>query len=149
MNTRFLRQAAIASLLASAMALPALGTANAATCIEQVHQLAERYNITSKPPKANLDTGGVTTKELSKSGGVVKPPPVADQSVITPAHPSADHMRTLPDVTASTLETPRAEAVERASLQSLLMAARSDAEHGREAQCLARVQEAHELLARR
>ena len=148
MKTRFVRQAAIASLLASAMALPSLGAANAATCIEQVHQLAERYHVTSKPPKADLDSGGVTTKELSKSGGVVKPPPVADQSVITPAQPSSDNMRTLPDVTASKPETPKAEAVQRASLQSLLMAARSDAEHGREAQCLGRLQKAHELLAR-
>ena len=146
MKTRFVRQAAIASLLASATALPLVGPANAATCIDQVHELADRYHVTTKPPKADAD--GATTKQLSQSGGVIKPPPIADNSVIAPTHPSSDRMPTLPDVTPSAPDPPKADASRRASLQSLLMAAREQAEHGQEAQCLDRLQKARELLSR-
>jgi hypothetical protein len=147
MKSRFIRQAAIASLLASAMALPSQREANAATCIEQVHELADRYHVTTKPPKADADAG-VTTNQLSQSGGVVKPPPVADNSVIAPAHPSSDRMSTMPDVSKTTPEPPKAEAAAHASLQALLMAAREQAERGQEAQCLDRLQQAQQLLNR-
>jgi hypothetical protein len=148
MKTRTVRQAAIASLLASVLTLPLACAANAATCLEQVRQLADRYHVTTEPPKADADAGRITPKQLSKSGGVVEPPPVVDKSVIAPAHPSSDRMATIPDVTPSAPEPPKAQAVERASLQSVLMAARSQAERGEEAQCLERLQKAHELLAR-
>jgi hypothetical protein len=129
------------------MALP-LAHADASTCMDQVRDLADRYHVTTKPPKADTDAGRITPEQLSKSGGAVNPPPVADQSVIAPPHPSSDRMPTLPDVARSTSEPPKAQAVERASLQSLLMAAREQAEHGHEAQCLDRLHKAHELLAR-
>ncbi|MBV8189793.1 MAG: hypothetical protein JOY64_37050 [Alphaproteobacteria bacterium] len=147
MKSRFIRQVSIASLLASAMMLLSQGAANASTCIEQVHELADRYHVTTKPPKADAETG-LSTNKLSQSGGVVTPPPVADNSVITPAQPPKDRMPTLPDVTASTPEPPKAKAAEQASLQALLMAAREQAEQGREAQCLDRLHEAQQLLNR-
>jgi hypothetical protein len=148
MKTRSVRQAAIASLLAGVTALPLACAAHASTCMDQVRDLADRYHVTTKPPKADAEGGRITPEQLSKSGGVVKPPPVADKSVIAPSHPSSDRMPTLPDVAQSTPEAPKAQAVERASLQSLLMAAREQAENGLEAQCLDRLHKAHELLAR-
>src|SRR5215831_1669055 len=108
MKTRFIRQTAIASLMASAMAVPVVSLAKASTCIDQVHELADRYHITTKPPKADADANGITTDQLSKSGGAIKPPPVADNSVIAPPHPSSDRMPTLPDVTPSTPAAPKA-----------------------------------------
>src|SRR5262245_16520221 len=130
MKTRILRQAAIAPLLAvtiraftigaGAVGLIAAGEANASTCLDQVQDLAQRYHLTTDPPKADPDVGRVTPRQLSQSGGVVAPPPVADKSVIAPSHPSSDQMATLPDVNRSTPEPPKAQAVERASLQSLL-----------------------------
>jgi hypothetical protein len=149
MKTRSIRQTAFASLLAGAVALAYVGAAQASTCIDQVHELADRYNVTTKPPKADADGGRITPEQLSKSGGVVKPPPVPDKSVIAPTQPSSDRMPTLPDVAQSTPEPPKAQAVERASLQSLLMAAREQAEHDQEAQCLDRLHKAQELLAGR
>jgi hypothetical protein len=146
MKTRSVRQAAIASLLAGALALPLADAVHASTCMDQVRDLADRYDVTTKPPKA--EAGRVTPEQLSRSGGVVKPPPVADKSVIAPSQPSSDRMPTLPDVAPSTPEPPKTQAAQRASLQSLLMAAREQAEHGQEAQCLDRLNKAHELLAR-
>jgi hypothetical protein len=110
---------------------------------------SRRYHVTTDPPKADADVGRVTPRQLSQSGGVVAPPPVADKSVIAPSHPSSDRMATLPDVNKSIPEPPKAQAVKRASLQSLLMAARAQAERGEEAQCLDRLHQAHELLEQR
>jgi hypothetical protein len=145
MKSRVIRQAVIASLAASALSYPQV--VNASTCIDQVHELADRYHVTTKPPKADADTG-VTTNQLAQSGGVVKPPPIADNSVIAPEHPSKDRMPTLPNVAPSTPELPRAEASQHASLQALLMAAREQAERGQESQCLDRLHQAQLLLSR-
>lgn len=147
-------EAVVASLCMAAMVLsPALPT-RAATCLEQVRDLADRYHVVTAPPSAG-QPAPITPNQLSRSGGVIEPPPVDDKSVITPPQPSQGAMPTLPDVSRdrpqskAEPEASKAEAVERASLQALLVAARAQAERGEEAQCLDRLNKAHELLARK
>ena len=134
--------------LAGALMACAWPAAARATCLEQVHELAKQQHVTSDPPTASPQEGGVTSKELRDSGGVIKPPPVADQSVISPPPKSADRMPTMPDVSRAPKGSSKDEATQRTSLQSLLIAARAQAERGEEAQCLEQLQKARELLQR-
>ena len=139
----------VAIALASAVVACAWSAAAArASCLEQVRELAKQQHVKTDPPTASPQEGGVTSKELRDSGGVIKPPPVADQSVISTPSKSADRMPTLPDVSQAPKGSSKDEATERTSLQSLLIAARSQAERGDEAQCLERLQKAHDLLRR-
>lgn len=119
-----------------------------AACLDEVTALAEQHRLTASPPTAGATHGGVTSGELSGSGGVVKPPPVSDRSVVAPPSASPDRMPTLPDLTPAPSEGAKDDAVRRASLQSLLIAARAQAERGEEAQCRAGLAKARELLAR-
>lgn len=145
-------------LVATGAAALLLGASAAyAACLDQVRELAQSQRLDADPPKAMPGSGDVTSRDLAESGGVIQPPPTSDRSVIAPPVPSADRMPTLPDVTpraesagpAASRETAQGQAVERASLQALLIAARSQAERGEEAQCLERLDKARQLLDRK
>ena len=128
-----------------------------AAFLDEVRALSESHRLDTDPPKATPGSGEVKSRDLAESGGVIKPPPMSDRSVIAPPVPSADRMPTLPDVTpradpgrpSASQETAKGQAVERASLQALLIAARAQAERGEEGQCLERLDKARQLLDRK
>ena len=130
--------------LALVMALPAPPAA--ASCLDDVHALAEGSGLSSKPPVVapdSKDNPGVTSRQLSRSGGVVTPPPTADNSVIKPPGNTDPGMQTMPQAkpapspaSSSPGQGAKAEAgAERAALQAALTAARAAAERGDEQAC--------------
>lgn len=119
-------------------------------CLDQVRKLADQQGIATTPPTMTPDgsagprSPGSRTEELGRSGGVIAPPQAEDRSVITPPPSSADtRMPTMPNVTP-----PNAPPAERSSLQALLVAARAEAERGREEACLDRLAQARKLVQR-
>ena len=127
----------MAALTAAAVPLAMLdaGSAGAAeSCLDQVRDLASQHGVSSAPPTAAPgDKGSVTTQELARSGGVIKPPPVQDRSVITPPPDKRDPMPTVPDVAPKTQQ--EAPAADRTRLLAALTAARERAEHSDEKGC--------------
>lgn len=133
------------------------GTASAQACIDRVRDLGERHGIVTDPPTLSPDgsapgsKSGVSTRDLGLSGGVVEPPRVQDRAVIAPPPGVGAAMPTLPDVTPSPPsraggeETATARAVDRTTLQALLMAARAEAERGNEQGCLEGLAKAQRL----
>jgi hypothetical protein len=121
--------------------------AAADSCLDQVRDLAARYGTPSQPPTAAPDRKSeITTRDLARSGGVIKPPPVNDKSVITPAPNTRDAMQTVPDVAPQALkEDPAAD---RTKLQAALTAARSQAEQGNEKGCQEALERARTLADR-
>ena len=116
-------------------------------CLDQVRDLAARHGTPSKPPTAAPDKkSDITTQDLARSGGVIKPPPVDDKSVITPAPNTRDAMPTVPHV------APKAQqeepAADRTKLQAALTAARSQAEQGNEKGCQEALERARTLAER-
>lgn len=116
-------------------------------CLDQVRDLAARHGTPSKPPTAAPDKqSNITTQDLARSGGVIKPPPVDDKSVITPAPNTRDAMPTVPHV------APKAQqeepAADRTKLQAALTAARSQAEQGNEKGCQEALERARTLAER-
>ena len=85
---------------------------------------------------------GVTTRELSRSGGVIAPPPTDDKSVIKPQTNPDPGMPTVPDKTP-----PKAagKGADNTALQAALTAARHDAERGDEQGCRQSLAKAREL----
>lgn len=140
------------------------GVAAADGCLDQVRELARSQNISTDPPTASPDKApgtpgpGVTSRDLGRSGGVIEPPATSDRSVITPPATTDNRMPTLPDVTQKpgappTREAARDEAkkegaADRTALQAVLVAARSEAERGQEANCLDGLEKARQLLKR-
>ena len=150
-----------ARLLLASFALLVLwpDAAAAESCLDQVRQMAERHGVATTPPVATPDRStpnrspGANSQELGRSGGVIAPPQIEDRSVIAPP-PSADNrMPTMPDVTpprqgAPTKDGDKEVASDRTTLQALLVAARAEAERGREDGCLDRLARAQELTQR-
>ena len=117
------------------------------SCLDQVRDLAARHGTPSKPPTAAPDKrSDVTTQDLARSGGVIKPPPMDDRSVIKPAPDKHDPMPTIPNV------APKAQqdepAADRTKLQAALMAARSLGEKGDEQGCQEALARARTLAER-
>src|SRR5262245_7160975 len=121
MFTRRLTPFAAAIGLA-ALALGASAAEAADGCLDQVRDLAGEHRLSSAPPTATPGKGEVTTQELARSGGVIKPPPVQDKAVITPGPDKRDPMPTVPDVTPQAQKD--APAADRTGLQAALTAAR-------------------------
>ncbi len=139
------------------LARPAL----AATCLEDVRTLAEAESLSSKPPVATPapvpgQAPGVASsrnlsRDLAKSGGVIAPPPTADNSVIKPPANTDPGMPTIPD------KAPSAEAGKpgaapdgnRTALQAALTAARHHAEEGDEKACRDSLAKAKQLAETR
>src|SRR6187455_2311923 len=95
----------IAVVAATGLAVVALnGPAAAAdSCLDQVRVLAAQHGTPSKPPTAAPDKrSDVTTQDLARSGGVIKPPPMDDRSVIKPAPDKHDPMPTVLNVAPKT-----------------------------------------------
>jgi hypothetical protein len=127
-----------------------------AGCLDEVRRLGEAHGIATDPPTVAPDEkkSGPKLKpdDLAKSGGVIEPPVTNDRSVITPP-PSASRMPTLPDVaTPAPMKKDRGKsglsAPDMTTLQGILVAARAEAEQGKEAACQERVDKARELGAR-
>lgn len=142
--------------LSVGLALAALTTsaASAQTCINKVRALGERHGIASDPPSLSADRSasggesGVSTRELALSGGVIEPPRVQDKTMIAQPSGTGATMATLPDVTPSRTdgtETSRERAVDRMTLQALLVAARAEPERGNEQGCLEGLARAKQL----
>lgn len=122
------------------------GTAAAESCLDQVQQIANRYDVSTDPPTvAPGGTRGVTPRDLSRSGGVVEPPDVQDKSVIAPPPGQRYAMPTVPDV-APKKPLPAAD---RTTLQAILVAARAQAERGNDPGCREALAKAAEVLERK
>ncbi len=138
-------------------------TPAAAKCLDDVHVLAETHGLSSKPPVAVPDTKqalpgapSVTTHQLSRSGGVIAPPSVGDNSVIKPPANADPGMPTVPNAQPAPSgqgATPGAGAetgkdkagANRTALQAALTAARAAAERGDEQACRERLAQAKQL----
>lgn len=117
------------------------------SCLDQVRDLAARHGTPSKPPTAAPDKkSDITTQDLARSGGVIKPPPVDDKSVITPAPNTRDAMPTVPHVAPKAQQ--EESAADRTKLQAALTAARSQAEQGNEKGCQEALERARTLAER-
>ncbi|HEY2873132.1 MAG TPA: hypothetical protein VGJ56_14505 [Reyranella sp.] len=138
----------IAVVAATGLVIALNGPAAAAgKCLDQVRDLAARHGTPSKPPTAAPDKkSDITTQDLARSGGVIKPPPVDDKSVITPAPNTRDAMPTVPDVGAQALK--QEPAADRTKLQAALTAARAQAEAGDEKGCQEALERARTLADR-
>ena len=143
--------AATAALLASLMVLS--DQAFGDNCLERVEQMAAAYGTSTDPP--TIPPGEmkkpVRPDDLARSGGVVEPPTTSDRSVITPPR---DHsgMPTMPDVVRPQPKDKSAKAqtlgpADMSTLQAVLVAARAQAERGMEAECLAGLRKAEQLIA--
>jgi len=139
------------ALLASAMLLPAQAFGD--NCLDRVQQMAAAYGTSTDPP--TIPPGEMkkpmTPDDLARSGGVVEPPATTDRSVITPPR---DHsgMPTMPNVVRpaekdNRAQTQRLGAADMSTLQAVLVAARSQAERGMEAECLDGLRKAEQLIA--
>jgi hypothetical protein len=129
------------------VAIPHAQAAPADKCLDGVRALAAQHGTPSKPPTAAPDKKpNVTTQDLARSGGVIKPPPMDDRSVITPAPDKHDPMPTVPNV------GPKAQqeepAAEHTQLQAALTAARSLGEKGDEKGCQEALARARTLAER-
>jgi hypothetical protein len=152
-RTARLSRLAALGVAAAALLAPAVQAEAADSCLDQVREMASQHGTPSKPPTATPDGKGnrVTTEDLARSGGVIKPPAMDDRSVIKPPSTGADRMPTLPDV------APKAEkqapdapaAADRSKLQAALTAARAQAERGDEKGCQEALAQAKELVERK
>lgn len=130
-----------------------VATASAGTCLAEVRALAAEHGIAVDPPNVPKDDAGngVTSKELSRSGGVIEPPRVNDPAVIEPPGGVRYGMPTMPDRGGN---TPRGRAVsprgpeKRALLESILMSARAEALRGDEASCYRQFRKAQDLAGK-
>lgn len=148
-TSRGLGRIATVAAVGLAVTVPAAQAAPADSCLDQVRDLAALHGTPTRPPTATPDSKkpDVTTQDLARSGGVIKPPPVNDKAVITPAPDKHDPMPTVPDVAPKAQkDTPAAE---HAQLQAALTAARAQAEQGNEKGCKEALARARTLAERK
>jgi hypothetical protein len=110
-------------LLTRALAILLVGgidAAAASSCLEEVQRLAQAHDLSTDPP-----------------AGVIEPPRTPDGSVITPPRNVDPGMTTMPR-----------GAADRTTLQSILTAARAQAERGAESHCREQLDKAHRLIER-
>jgi hypothetical protein len=136
---------AIGVLLAFGMcSAPAI----ADTCLDGVRQVAEAHGLSADPPEVapGEAEGALEPGELAESGGVVEPPAVGDPIALDPPDDTEYPMSTAPAI-----ESPNANGLsagDRAFLESILVAARAEAEAGRERDCFERLREARAFVAK-
>ena len=131
-------------LLASLAVLVAWPDAAAAACLDEVKALAAERSISTDPPTVRPRGGTKPTPEqMGRSGGVIEPPPMQDRSLIAPPPSAGAAMPTLPDIKPG--PSKEAPAVDRTTLQALLVAARAEAERGNEQGCLEGLAKARKL----
>ena len=146
-----LKALAAAALVTSLMLLP--DQAFGDNCLDRVEQMAAAYGTSTDPP--TIPPGEmkkpVSPDDLARSGGVVEPPTTSDRSVITPP-PAHSGMPTLPDVARpqpkdKSANTQKLGPADMSTLQSVLVAARAQAERGMETECLDGLRKAEQLIA--
>lgn len=148
---RSLRPMVLTAAFAAAVAFAP--QAAAGTCLEQVHGIAKIYGIQVDPPDAGRGpmTPRPSPEDLSRSGGVVEPPPVSSEAVIEPPAGTDPRMTTMPDVPPMQKQAPKAQPrkldpTDRAALKASLMAARAEAIRGQERDCFVRLEKAQKIL---
>ena len=134
------------------------GAAFAGTCLEQARELAQQHKLSIDPPNAPVGKAprAPGAGDLGKSGGVIEPPPVNDPAVIEPPGGVRYGMPTVPDIAPPprTKKEEEAAAPRRLSpadlalLEATLVAARNEAQRGREQQCFERLEKAQQIAAR-
>jgi hypothetical protein len=134
------------------------GAALAGTCLDLARELAQAHKLSIDPP--NAATGQAPKApgagDLGKSGGVIEPPPVNDPAVIEPRGDVRYGMPTVPDVAPPPRTKKEKEAAaprrltpaELALREATLVAARNEAQRGREQQCFERLEKAQQIAAR-
>lgn len=100
----------------------------AASCHDEVRQLAKEHRLSTDPPR-----------------GVIEPPATPDRSVITPPPAVDPGMKTVPEIAPDRADK---GAVDQTTLQSILSAARAQAERGEESRCRDQLAKAHRLIER-
>lgn len=185
-----LRGAGLALLLAAGAALPAAlpaaaqGTGKGATggaCGDLIDRFAAAQNLSAGPPptvtppgatglppgtagSTGESDGGVTSRDLARSGGVIAPPAVGSTVVIDPPRPPNDGMPTAPAIrpdagpTAPGQSAPgqnaeaqppaggaMGQAAVRAQMEALVTAGRAAARRGDESQCMDSLNKARRL----
>lgn len=133
------------------------GPALAQSCEERAVDLAAEHQLSAAPPvpAGSGQADGDMSRELSRSGGVIAPPPTGDITTIEPPAAPSDGMPTAPPVD----EAPSAEdaparqpgdaAAANLQAETLIQNALSAAREGDEARCLERLAEAEQILAAR
>jgi hypothetical protein len=164
MDNRHIWRCSVAGIAALLVLLITSAAADAA-CLDDVQKLAESHGVPTEPPTVtphDKAAPGVTTDQLARSGGVIKPPPSADPSVIEPPKGQDPGMATVPGVkpqpgapNAATPSAPGAPTAptdhagaQRTTLQAALVAARADAERGDEQGCREQLAKAHDILGK-
>jgi hypothetical protein len=139
----------MSAFVALAVVAPAGPAAAAESCLDQVRDLASRHGTPSKPPTATPGgKGGATTEDLARSGGVIKPPPMDERSVIKPPPNTQDRMPTVPDMGTRTPSQDDSPEARHTQLQAALTAARAQAERGDEKGCQEALARARTLAER-
>ena len=135
----------MASFMLGMLAVPTF----AGTCLEQVRQLAHEHNLSIDPP--NYRPGDpmreVKPRDPGKNGDIIEPKEPRDPAVIAPPDGDRYRMPTLPEV-----GKPKADRAENESktlspsevsiLETLLIAARNDAQRGEEKKCFEKLEKA-------
>lgn len=118
--------------------------ASAETCLEQVRRLARDHNLSIDPPNiaSKQAPGSLSSRDLGQSGGLIEPPPTPDTSVIEPPGGVRYPMPTVPDITPGKPLSPSDLAI----LESILIAARAEAERGQETDCFERLGKARQFI---
>lgn len=158
MTSQFTRSAAArftgrVALITALSLFSTAAPATAATCLDRLEQIAAAYSIDTDPPDLARNAPPATSSsDLARSGGVIEPPPTGDQAVIAPPE-TGSAMATVPDLGPQNGESSPAPlngltAADTVILDSLLVAARADAERGDEDGCLERLGEAEDVLRR-
>ena len=151
-RTRFFAGTAILATLAFGMSATPV---SAETCMEEVQRLADVYGLVVDPPDipSAQSQDPLTSQDLAESGGLIEPPPTGDRLVIEPPDSATPRMPTVPDITPGSPPADKVGAnaltpTDVAILQSMLIAARGEAERGQEADCFERLQKAQKFVAR-
>jgi hypothetical protein len=122
---------------------PWAGTAAAESCLDRVLGIAARYGVATDPPTVGPRDSDVTARDLGRSGGIIEPEQLKNRTVIAPPRGNSYGMPTLPDV--SKHDVP---GVDLMALQSVLVAARAQAERGNEAGCWATLAKVSTIVER-
>lgn len=169
-----LRGAGLALLIAGGVALPAAAQssgpsasglgATGGACGDLIDRFAAAQNLSAGPPptvtppgtagSSGEAEGGVTSRDLARSGGVIAPPAVGDTAVIDPPRPRTETMPTAPAIRPDSGQTAEAQppsggamgqAAVRAQMEALVTAGRDAARRGDESQCMDNLNKARRL----
>ena len=121
----------------------------AGTCLEQVRQLAHEHSLSIDPPnyRPGDSMRDVKPRNSGRNGDIIEPKEPRDPAVIAPRDGDRYRMPTLPEV-----GKPKADRAENESkmlspsevsiLETLLIAARNDAQRGEEKKCFEKLEKA-------